>query len=196
MGRKIRAAKASLVAAFLAASGAATAKAMHSSASKPSNTIGGSVNVNWGDQLVRFMKLDGFPAYLKVDGFEALTQFYKASLLGDAAALYDKYPNKINDVLSYYNKANGGSLSGILIGLEQFYKDKNIEPLLDYVKDTPGAMDAYIKFDGFVGALQGVARSDEGAPSALDYYMKLTGIDVGIDGQLPAVQSADGGPTG
>jgi hypothetical protein len=195
MGRKIRAAKASLVAAFLAASGAATAKAMDSHAVKPANTIGGT-QINWGDPLIRFMKLDGFPAYFKYDGFEALTQFYKAQLLSDAAALYLKYDQKIYDVMAYYQKADGGLLSGILIGLEQYYKERNIEPLLNYVKLTPGAMDAYIKYGDFIESLQAVARSDQGKPSALDYYIKLTGIDVGIEGQLPAVQSTEDGPIG
>jgi hypothetical protein len=186
MGRKIQAAKASLVAAFLAAGGATAAKA-----ASP-----GPSQINWGDQLVRFIKFDGFPAYMKVDGFEALTQFYKEQILSDASTLYVKYDQKIHDVLAYYNKANGGLLSGILIGLEQFYKEKNIQPLLDYLKETPGAVDAYVKYDGFIEALQAVARSDDGKPSALDYYIKLSGIDVGIDGQLPAVQSTDGGTIG
>lgn len=186
MGKKIRAAQASLVAAFLAAGGAAaTSGAKAAPAANP-----GPVQINWGDQLVRFIKLDGFPAYLKIDGFAALTQYYKEQILSDASALYVKYGQKVYDVLSYYQKADGGPLSGILIGLEQFYKEKNIEPLLSYIKETPGAMDAYIKYDEFIGELQGVARDDaaKGASSALDYYVKLTGIDVGIEGQLPAVQ--------
>ena len=179
MGRKIQAAKASLVAAFLAAGGATAAKA----------TNPGPQQINWGDQLVRFMKLDGFPDYMKAVNFEALTQFYKESILADASDMYVKYGQKVSDVLAYYSKA---FLPGILVGLEQYYKDKNIDPLLEYLKETPGAMDAYVKYDGFIEALQGEARDDaaKGSPSALDYYMKLTGIDVGIDGQLPAVQSS------
>ena len=188
MGKKIRAAKASIVAAFLAAGGATAAKA-----SNP-----GPQQINWGDQLVRFIKLDGFPDYMKATDSAALTNFYKDAIVGDATDLYVKYGQKISDVLSYYNKANAGLLSGILIGLEQFYKAKNIEPLLEYIKETPGAMDADIKFDGFVQALQGEARDDAAKEqsSALDYYMELTGIDVGIEGQLPAVQSTDDGAIG
>ena len=187
MGRKIRAAKASIVAAFLAAGGSAAAKAANP----------GSVQVNWGDQLVRFIKLDGLPDYIKATDSAALTNFYKDAIVGDASEMYVKYGQKVYDVLSYYNKANAGLLPGIISGLEQFYKEKNLEPLLEYIKDTPGAMDAYIKFDGFVQALQGEARDDaaKGQSSALDYYIKLTGIDVGIDGQLPAVQSTDGSPS-
>jgi len=181
MGRKIRAAKASIVAAFLAAGGATAAKAADP----------GSVQVNWGDQLVRFIKLDGFPDYSKAFDSAALTLYYKQQILDDASDMYVKYGQKVSDVLSYYNKANGGLLSGILIGLEQYYKVNDVGPLLEYIKETPGAMDAYIKYDGFVEALQGEARDDaaKGQSSALDYYIKLTGIDVGIDGQLPAVQS-------
>ncbi|HVC86656.1 MAG TPA: hypothetical protein VNC40_04425 [Gaiellaceae bacterium] len=176
MGRKLNAAKASLVAAFLAAGGAATARAVHAAPARPANTIGG-VSVNWGDQLVRFLKLDGFPAYLKADGFEALTQFYKEVLLSDASTLYAKYGGTVSDVLSLYQKADGGPLAGILSGLEQFYKDDNLQPLLNDLKQ-PGAMDAFDKWDKWFTALQAVGEADQqaGAPSALDYYIKLTGI--------------------
>lgn len=183
MGRKIRAAKASLVAAFLAAGGAATAHAVPASSAKPANTIGGKTTIDWGDQLVRFLKLDGFPAYLKVDGFAQLAQYYKAQLLADAAALYIKYPDRVAGVLELYQKADAGPLSGILIGLEQFYKEKNIEPLLDYLK-TPGAMDAYIKFESFFSALQEVSR--EGG--AFQFFYKETGI-----AGNPLAQLTDGG---
>src|SRR5204862_424840 len=140
MGRKIRAAKASLVAAFVAAGGAATAKSVSAaSAAEPSAPV--ASQVNWGDQLVRFLKLDGFPAYFKVDEFAQLAQFYKASLLSDASALYYKYPDQVSALLDLYQKADAGPLSGILIGLETYWKADDIQPLLDYLK-TPGALDA------------------------------------------------------
>lgn len=112
MGRKIRAAKASLVAAFLATSGAATAKAMHSSAARPANTIGGAAAVNWGDPVIRFLKLDGFADYLKLDGSAQLAMFYKEQLLSDTASLYDKWMPQVNDLLALYHKASGGPLEG------------------------------------------------------------------------------------
>ncbi len=117
MGRKMRAAKASLVAAFLAAGGAATAKAVPAGTAKPANTIGGSSAISWGDPLIRFLKLDGFPAYLKIDGFAQLAQYYKLHLLADTATLYDKYPDQVAGLLDLYHKADAGPLSGILIGL-------------------------------------------------------------------------------
>jgi hypothetical protein len=172
MGRKIRAAKASLVAAFLATSGAATAKAMHGSSARPANTIGGSASVNWGDPVIRFLKLDGFAAYLKLDGSAQLAMFYKEQLLSDTASLYDKWMPQVNDLLALYHKASGGPLEGILIGLETFYKENNIQPLLDYLK-LPGAMDAYLKFEGFFSALQAVNREGQGA---FQFFYKETGI--------------------
>ena len=184
MGRKIRAAKASLVAAFLAAGGAGTAKALSTHAAKPANTIGGKSAVNRGDPLIRFIKLDGFPAYIKFDGFAQLAQYYKESLLTDAAALYQKYPDQVAGVLELYQKADAGPLTGILIGLEQFYKEKNIEPLLDYLK-TPGAMDAYIKFESFFSAMQAVNQEGQGA---FQFFWKETGIAgnplASTDGQI------------
>jgi hypothetical protein len=184
MGTKIRAAKASLVAAFLAAGGAAAANAVPASSAKPALTISGKTTVNWGDQLIRFLKLDGFPSYLKIDGFAQLAQYYKPQLLADATALYIKYPDQVAGVLELYQKADAGPLSGILIGLEQFYKEKNIEPLLDYLK-APGAMDAYIKFEGFFSALQEVSREGQGA---FQFFYKETGI-----AGNPLAQFTDGG---
>jgi hypothetical protein len=174
MGKKIRAAQASLVATFLAAGGAATAKAMHSTSARPANTVG-SASINWGDQLVRFMKLDGFPAFMKIDGFAQLAQFYKDQLLSDAAALYMKYPDDVANVLALYQKADGGPLAGILVGLEQFYKEQNAQPLLDYLK-IKGNIDNYVKYDKWFTDLQAVARSDGDKGSALDFYIKMTGI--------------------
>jgi hypothetical protein len=172
MGRKIRAAKASLVAAFLAAGGAATAKAMHASSARPAATIGGAASINWGDPLIRFLKLDGFPAYLKLDGFAQMAQYYKDQLISDAGVLYDKYPSQVADLLGLYHKADAGPLNGILIGLETYYKEQNIQPLLDYLK-MPGAMDAYLKFEGFFSALQAVNREGQGA---FQFFYKETGI--------------------
>jgi hypothetical protein len=187
MGKKIRAAKASLVAAFLAAGGAATATGMHSTSAKTTNTIGGG-SINWGDELIRFLKLDGFPAYLKVDGFAQLAQDNKPYLLEDAATLYDKWPNQVAGVLSLYEKANAGELNGILIGLEQFFKYQKEQPLLDYVKTDDG-MANYAKFEKFFSALQSVGRSEEGG-SAFDFFVKETGITGDPLGQI-----TDGGPT-
>jgi len=182
MGRKIRAAKASLVAAFLAAGGAATAKSVDASSARPANTIGGAASINWGDPLIRFLKLDGFPAYLKIDGFAQFAQFYKERLLSDAATLYDKYPDQVGGLLSLYQKADAGPLTGILIGLESFYKEQNLQPLLDYMK-TPGGLDNYVKFESFFSALR--AGAPEGA---FQFFYKETGIagnplkQIGTDG--------------
>jgi hypothetical protein len=191
MGRKIRAAQASLVATFLAAGGAATAKAMHSSSARPANTIGGSTSVNWGDQMVRFLKLDGFPAYLKYDGFAQLAMYYKAQLISDTETLYLKYGDKIGGVLELYQKADAGPLTGVLIGLEQYWKYDNSQALFDWLK-TPGALDVYLKYEDFYSALQAVAKGDGENGSALDFYQKETGI-MGV----PRVQEpTDGGVTG
>lgn len=182
MGKKIRAAKASLVAAFLAAGGAATAESVSANAAAPPRPTSGGSSLTWGDPLIRFLKLDGFPAYLKVRGSAQLAQFYKPQLLADVAMLYDKWRPQVDDLLALYHKANAGPLSGILIGLEQYNKNKNIEPLLGYLK-TPGAMDAYIKFEDFFAALQKVGR--EGG--AFEFFSKETGIS-----GLPAVQTTGG----
>jgi hypothetical protein len=173
MGRKLRAAKTSLVAAFLAANGAAAAQAMPAKSAKPANPIGGAVSINWGDPLVRFLKLDGFPAYLKIDGFAALAQYYKMQILGDVSTLYLKYQDQVAGLLALYQKADAGPLAGILIGLEQYYKEDNIEPLRDYLK-TPGAMDAYGKFESFFSALRAVGG--ERQASAFEFFYKETGI--------------------
>lgn len=173
MGRKVTAAKTSLVAAFLAANGAAAAQAVPAKSAKPANTIGGSVSINWGDQLVRFLKLDGFPAYLKIDGFAALAQYYKMQILSDVSTLYFKYAPQVADLLALYQKADAGPLAGILIGLEQYYKEDNLQPLLDYLK-TPGAMDAYLKFESFFSALRAVGGEKDA--SAFQFFWKETGI--------------------
>jgi hypothetical protein len=188
MGRKIRAAKASLVAAFLAAGGAAAAKAVPAATTPGSLTISGST---WGDDPVtRFLKLDGFPAYLKIDGFASLTQYYKDALMGDGSTLYLKYEDQVSGLLDLYQKADGGPLGGLLAALEQYYKHQDSGPLLDYLK-TEAGMDAYLKFEDFFGALETVARADEGGSTALEYFQKLTGI-----AGLPAVQDQGPGPIG
>ncbi len=183
MGKKIRAAKASLVAAFLAAGGAATATGMHSTSQK-TNTTWRAGTINWGDQLIRFMKLDGFPSYMKIDGSAQLAQFYKEQLLVDAAALYEKWRPAVDDLLALYQKANAGPLDGILIGLEQFYKYNETQPLLDYIKTEDGLAN-YMKFESFFSALQAVDRDKQGG--AFDFFVKMTGISgnpINVDGQL------------
>ena len=174
MGRKIRAAKASLVAAFVASGGAAAASAVPGKSAQPTrHTATAAEFIKWGDPLIRFVKLDGFPSYLKADGFAQLANYYKASLLSDAAALYDKWRPQVDDLLSLYQKADAGPLTGILIGLETYWKqDGNIKPLLDYLK-TPGAMDAYIKFWNALDAFQKVAPAGGGA---FEFFVKETGI--------------------
>ena len=175
MGRKIRAAKASLVAAFVAAGGAAAAGAVPGkSAHQARHTLtAAEFPVKWGDPLIRFLKLDGFPAYFKYDGFAQLSNYYKDRLLSDVAVVYDKYSAQANDLLSLYHKANAGPLTGILIGLETYWKqDGNIQPLLDYLK-TPGAMDAYVKFWSVLDAFQKVAPAGGGA---FEFFVKETGI--------------------
>jgi hypothetical protein len=169
MGRKIQATKASLVAAFLAASGGAIAKTLVNPTPAPAAVS--ATGVAWGDQLVRFIKLDGFPAFYKSPDSAALENFYKPQLIESASSLYLKYGDAVNDVLALYQKADGGPLTGILSGLETYWKVHNIQPLLDYLK-APGAMDAYFKFQTFFSALQSV--SPEGG--AFDFFVKVTGI--------------------
>jgi hypothetical protein len=178
MGRKIRAAKASLVAAFVAAGGATAATANARPAAPPSQAV---ATINWGDQLVRFLKLDGLPSYLKIDGF---AQYYKEISTPDAlqelTAFYDKWRPQVDDVLAVYQK-DRADLEGILIGLEQYYKEKNIEPLLSFLKEKD-AQAAYIKFETFLGFL----KID--APNAFDFFQKETSIagdplrQIGTDG--------------
>ena len=156
---------------------------MQASSARPAATIGGAASINWGDPLIRFLKLDGFPAYLKLDGFAQMAQYYKDQLISDAGVLYDKYPSQVADLLGLYHKADAGPLSGILIGLETYYKEQNIQPLLDYLK-MPGAMDAYLKFEGFFSALQAVNREGQGA---FQFFYKETGI-----AGNPLGQSTDG----
>jgi hypothetical protein len=171
MGRKIQAAKASLVAAFLAASGAAAQKAVATTPTDPAAAASAS-SVSWGDPLLRFIKLDGFPSFWKAQDFAALANFYKPQLTASVADLYFKYDDQVNDVLTLYQKADQGPLGGILIGLEQFYKEGNREPLLDTLKE-PGAMDAYIKFTSFYKAMGQVSPEGGGA---LEFFQKTTGI--------------------
>jgi len=178
MDRKSRAAKTSLVAAFLAAGGAVASTAPAEAASPPGPAaVSNTSQLQWGDQLVRFLKLDGFPAYLKIDGFAQLARYYKAqtTFLPELSDFYLKSPTNqavTNDLLALYQKADGGPLAGILIGLEQFYKTGDRVPLLDYLK-TPGALDAYQKFETFLTAL---GNEDTGAPLAFDFFYKETGI--------------------
>jgi hypothetical protein len=173
MGKKIRAAKASLVAAFLAAGGGAAGGAVALSSPAPAATIGGSTGITQGDPLVRFLKLDGFPAFLKIDGFAAFYKAYEPYVLADAATLYDKYPSAVADLLSLYQKADAGPLGGIVSGLEAYYKYDNLQPLKDFL-ETPGAFDAYVKFQTFFSALE--QGASEGKPSAFDFFYKETGI--------------------
>ena len=184
MGKKIRAAKASLVAAFLAAGGAATATGMHSSSTKAANTIGGT-SVNWGDPLIRFVKLDGFPDFMKERGSEQLAQFVKGELLSDAATLYFKYPDQVAGLLDLYQKANAGPLNGILIGLEQFFKYDKQQPMLDYLKSEDGLAN-YGKFQDFFSALRAVDGEKQGG--ALGFFIKETGIS-----GAPSFENTDGG---
>jgi hypothetical protein len=184
MGRKVRAAKASLVAAFLAAGGAAaTAKAgssSHAAKTGPSATRSSpGASLNWGSTLVRFLKLDGYPAYLKIDSF---TQYYKDYLkLDELSTFYQKYEDSIDPLLALYVKggtAHGSLLEGILIGLEQYWKyDGNTEAFDNFFK-LDGAQDAYLKFENFYNALH------ENAKDAFSFFVKETGIS----GLLPAVQ--------
>lgn len=166
MGRKIRAAKASLVAAFVAAGGAAAA----TTHARPTAAPIQATTIKWGDPLVRFLKLDGFPAYLKIDGF---AQYYKLLSTPDAlqelSRFYEKWRPQVDDVLSLYHKANGGPLQGILIGLEQYFKYDNIQPLLSYIKGEDAAQ-AYFKFETFLGYLK------RDAPNAFQFFVKETSI--------------------
>jgi hypothetical protein len=164
MGKKIRAAKASLVAAFLAAGGAAA------TATKAKAVNPGPTQVSWGDPLIRFWKLDAFPSYFKVDNFAQLANFYKAQLISDASAMYVKYSDQTNALLNIYEKQHG-QLEGILIGLEQYWKLNNIEPLLSALKQ-PGAMDAYVKFWDVMNDMQAIS----GREGAFGFFIKQTGI--------------------
>jgi hypothetical protein len=165
MGKKIRAAKASLVAAFLAAGGGAAATASNAQAKNP-----GPPSVSWGDPMIRFLKLDGFPAYIKFDGFAQLANFYKERLVSDVSALYLKYEDQTAALLDIYQKDHT-QLTGILIGLETYYKEQNIEPLLSYLKQ-PGAQDAYVKFWTVLNDLQAIS----GREGAFGFFMNETGI--------------------
>jgi hypothetical protein len=186
MGKKIRAAQASLVATFLAAAGAGAAKAAPQSPASPG---GGPAAINWGDQLIRFLKIDGFPAYFKYAGFAQLAQFYKVRLLSDTAAMYFKYGDDVNNFLKLYQKAEAGPLTGLLFGLEQYNKADDEQPLLDYLKEK-GNLDNYAKFRKVYLDLAEVARGDEGAGSALEFFQKVTGIV-----SVPDFESTDDGTT-
>lgn len=167
MDRKSRAARTSLVAAFIAAGGAVATPGPAAAASPPDPAVAGGSQLQWGDQLVRFLKLDGFPAYLKVDSF---AQYYKwRDFMPELSSFYLKYQPQVDDFLTLYQKADAGPLTGILIGLEQYYKNDTSAPLLDYLK-TPGAMDAYLKLEVFLDAL------GKAAPDAFQFFYKETGI--------------------
>lgn len=172
MGKKIQAAKASLVAAFLAAGGGAVAKSLATPPAAPAAAAASASDVSLGDQLVRFLKLDGFPAYLKASDFAQLENFYKPQLVATAGDLYFKYDSAVEGVLSLYQKANAGPLTGILIGLEKYWKQDDLKPLLDYLKE-PGAMDSYVKFQTFFSALSSVSPQSGGA---FEFFVKMTGI--------------------
>lgn len=173
MGKKIQAAKASLVAAFLAAGGGAVAKSLATPPAAPAAAAASASDVSLGDQLVRFLKLDGFPAYLKAPDFAQLESFYKPQLVATAGDLYLKYDSAVEGVLSMYQKANAGPLTGILIGLEKYWKQDDLKPLLDYLKEQPAAMDAYVKFQTFFSALSSVSPEGGGA---FEFFVKMTGI--------------------
>jgi hypothetical protein len=174
MGRKARAAKASLVAAFLAAGGAAaTAKAGPASvaakarANAAHSNTGGTLE--WGSALVRFLKLDGFPAYFKVDNF---AEYYKLLSLPELSDFYAKDTSAIIGVLDLYQKAGtaqGSLLEGILVGLEQYWKYDNSDVLLNFFKEE-GALDAYDKYRDFFLAME------RDAQDAFSFYVKMTGI--------------------
>ncbi len=72
-------------------------------------------------------------------------------------------------------------LEGILIGLEQYLKYQNTEPLLSFLKDAD-AQSAYLKFEDFFTALQRDAKD------AFSFFQKETGIT-----SLPAVQLPEEG---
>jgi len=167
MGKKLRAAKTSLVVAFLAAGGAASATGAKSS-SAGTNTAG-ERSVGWNDPLVRFLKLDGLASYLKVRSSSALALSYKAQLESDAAELYQKYPSQVAGVLALYQKA--GTLDQMLKGLEAVFKDNNAGPLTSYLKSSAG-LESFIKFDEFLGALAAV---DPGPHGAFAFWLKNTG---------------------
>lgn len=171
MGRKIQAAKASLVAAFLAASGAVAERALATPAGDPA-AASATTDVSWGDPLLRFVKLDGFSAFWKAQDFAALENFYKPQLTDSAAQLYIKFNDQVTDVLDLYKKVDQGPLGGIVTGLEQFYKFDKLQPLLDTLKE-PGAADAYIKFQSFYKAMGQVSPEGGGA---LEFFQKATGI--------------------
>jgi hypothetical protein len=179
MGKKIRAAQASLVAAFLAAGGAAAATAGATDSATSDEVIRGVPLTGWGDPLIGLIKLDGFPAYMKYDGSELLALSYKGGLLADADALYAKTAPLVYDLLSLYQKAYAGPLAGILIGLEAYAKEGNLEPLLSYLESSRDALAAYQTFATFFSALKEVS----GEGGAFEFFGKETGI---VD--LPAVQ--------
>jgi hypothetical protein len=182
MGRKSRAAKASLVAAFVAAGGAAaTAKANESpqSARAKAPSRAKSSPLNWGSALSRFIKLDGFPSYLKIDGF---AQYNKLLSLDELSAFYYKDQSQVDGLLALYQKGGktDGLLEGILIGLEQYYKYDDRTALFNFIKGED-ALNAYIKFSSFFRAMQADAKN------AFSFFYKETGI---LD--VPAVQTGDG----
>ena len=130
---------------------------------------------------MRFLKLDGFPAYLKVTDF---AQYYKLLSLDELSSFYVKDADQVDGVLALYQKGgtrSGSLLEGILIGLEQYLKYENTEPLLSLLK-SEDAQAAYLKFEEFFTALQRDAKD------AFSFFQKETGIT-----GLPAVQLPEEG---
>jgi len=175
MGRKARAARASLVAAFLATGGAAaTAKAGQASHAARAGARAARANtgagLEWGSPLARFIKLDGFPAYLKIENF---AQYYKFLSLSELSDFYAKDTSAIIGVLDLYKKggtANGSLLEGVLAGLEQYWKYDKADELLNFIK-RDDAMDAYLKYRDFFVAME------QDAKDTFTFYSKTTGIE-------------------
>ena len=142
----------------------------------PSQRSGGRAaasSVSWGDPLLRFIKLDGFPSFWKAQDFAALANFYKPQLTASVADLYFKYDDQVNDVLALYQKADQGPLGRHPDRARAVLEARrNIKPLLDTLKE-PGAMDAYIKFNDFYKAMGQVSPEGGGA---LEFFQKATGI--------------------
>src|SRR4051794_15876632 len=110
---KTRAARTSVVAAFLSAGGTLAATAPAEAAPPPQPTVvATAAQVQLGDPLVRFLKLDGFPAYLKADGFGQYSKFNE-TILPELAALYLKNGEQVDGLLALYHKVNAGPLGGI-----------------------------------------------------------------------------------
>jgi len=184
MGNKLRAAKTSLVVAFLAAGGAAGATSAKST-SPGANTVGGR-SIGWNDPLIRFLKLDGLSSYLKVRSSAALALSFKAQLESDAADLYQKYPSQVAGVLALYQKA--GTLDQMLKGLEAVFKDNNPALLTAYLKSSAG-LENFVKFDSFLGALAAV---DPGPHGAFAFWLKNTGSSSDALQELGGIAGSSG----